>query len=171
MPTAPSPEPVEHALLPGLVWALKPMDAEVECIARANTARTMARLADGPQALAELGFEPGDYTRLTEAELMLGLSSFVSACWFAVLLLEDWNVVDQDDQPVETSPANINLLLRHTPGLLDAFMKVVDAPARARRDEGNGSAPPRNGSGAAAARTAGDAEPTSAAPAQPALSS
>lgn len=151
-------------LAPGVRLKLRRPDGLDQAVVEARTSQVMSRVILSDADLEEYGFEAADRGVMAQPHVLLGLSTFVSSCSFAELLIQEWEIGDTEGPQPDLTPENIRALLRHgaTPEdglpLLRPFQAWLNAPALRRAQEGKGSPPSQSGIGAGAASTARDAE-------------
>ena len=144
-------------IAPGVSLTMRPASSIDIDQAQGEAARVLAVLFTAPDTLEDFGL--ADYLPVTEtdAEKLLGLSSYLTAALLMEQIVESWEGVSDDGgDPLPLDRASIGLFLLH-PGMKQAFEREAYAGVRLERDEGNGFAASETGSAGAAETTAGDA--------------
>ncbi|SDT97106.1 hypothetical protein [Stappia sp. ES.058] len=144
-------------IAPGVSLTMRPASSIDIDQAQGEASRVLAALFTAPDTLEDFGL--GDYLpgTDTDAEKLLGLSSYLTAALLMEQIVESWEgVADESGEPQPFNRASIGLFLLH-PGMKDAFEREAYSAVRLERDEGNGFAASETGSAGAAGTTAGDA--------------
>ncbi|TRO96727.1 hypothetical protein FKB34_01800 [Glycocaulis profundi] len=158
---------MEFPRMGGLSLLAHYADASTEAAARTAARRALPIKDEGEDLeswivrararLLSLGFE-----RLSRMEdLDAALSGAMQVLYVQSLsrsLVEDWKGVgDVDGAPLDFSAEAMDALFLQYPDFIDQFDTRITRPLKMVREEGNGSAPSRNGSPAGARKSAGTA--------------
>jgi hypothetical protein len=154
-----------HDLPFGIAMKLRVLVGMTAAAIEGQIAADLYAFHQGEDVLAEYGYDPADVGLLADPAIAKGWARMHTACVRGTALIEDWNLVTPQGDPVEITPANIQQLfnLGPFPGsgavLLSAFNRIVDAPAQRIAAEKKGSPPSQNGGSAAGASTAPPVDP------------
>ena len=144
-------------IAPGVSLIMRPASSIDIDQAQGEASRVLAALFTAPDTLEDFGL--GDYLpgADTDAEKLLGLSSYLTAALLMEQIVESGEgVADESGEPKPLDRAAIGLFLLY-PGMKQAFEREAYSAVRLERDEGNGFAASETGSAGAAETTAGDA--------------
>lgn len=136
----------------GVAHLVRPLSSAMTAALRAKAARLSREMLEAEEAerLAELI----DVDGLEEEEIISGLSEMYFATALARAATIEWRGWEDDaGEALPLTERNIAAAMRQ-PFMAQAFLTSYLAPDQLLADEGNGSAPPPNGTTAAARNTA-----------------
>jgi hypothetical protein len=136
----------------GVAHLVRPLSSAMTAALRAKATRLSREMleADEAERLADLI----DVEGLEDEEIIAGLSEMYFATALARAATMEWRGwEDEAGEPLPLTERNIAAAMRQ-PFMAQAFLTSYLAPDQALVDEGNGSAPPPNGTTGVARNTA-----------------